>query len=105
MCGAEMKLNRKKAFGLALKMNMNIDSGNKRFYKIQDTRNGLVDVWLTPGEAVPAMDDLTGRTDYNFRLLAVRGIDPQDEQWGGDLEEHIRRHYEDWIQSAEVIVI
>lgn len=86
-------------------MNTNINSGFKRFYRIIETHDGLVDVWLTPGQAVPATDDLTGRTDYNFRILAVRGINPKDEQWSGNLEEHIRRHYEDWIKSAEEIEI
>ncbi len=50
-------------------------------------------------------DNLTGRIDYNFRILAVRGIDPDDPTYGGDLEEHIRRNYYAWIQSAEEIEI
>lgn len=75
------------------------------FYRIIPALDGLVDIWLTPGTAMPETDDLTGRTDYGFRLLAVRGIDPEDIQWGGNLEEHIRRHYTDWIESAEEIEI
>lgn len=63
----------------------------------------MVDIWLSPGEAVPLTDDLTGRIDYNFRVLAVRGIDPKDPQWEGDLEEHIRRNYYKWIESAEEV--
>lgn len=75
------------------------------FYRITQARDGLVDIWLTPGEAAPMFDDLTGRIDYNFRVLAVRGIDPKDPQYGGDLEEHIRRNYYAWVESAEVIEI
>ena len=75
------------------------------FYEIVPTHDGLADVWLTPGQAVPMMDDLTGRTDYNIRLLAVRGICPDDPQWGGSLEEHIRAHYYDWLESAEEVEI
>lgn len=71
------------------------------FYRITQARDGLVDIWLTPGEAVPMFDDLTGRIDYNFRVLAVRGIDPKDPQWEGNLEEHIRRNYYKWLESAE----
>lgn len=71
------------------------------FYKVAERNDGLVDVWLTPGEIVPIMDDLTGRTDYGIRLLAVHGVDPEDPQWGGNLEEHIRRHYAAWLESAE----
>ena len=75
------------------------------FYRIIETHDGLCDVWLTPGEAVPRYDNLTGRMDFNIRVLAMRGINPDDPQWGGELEEHIRRNYSAWIQSAEEIEI
>ena len=75
------------------------------FYRIVPTHDGLCDIWLTPGEAVPMMDDLTGRMDYNFRILAVQGVNTEDPQYGGDLEEHIRRHYYAWMESAEEIEI
>lgn len=75
------------------------------FYRITERPDGLVDVWLTPGEVVPIMDDLTGRKDYGIRLLAVHGIDPNDPQWDGSLEEHIRMHYAAWLESAEEIEI
>ncbi len=75
------------------------------FYRIVASRDGLVDVWLTPGEVVAIQDDLTGRTDYGIRIRVVRGIDPKDPQWDGDLEEHIRRHYAAWLESAEEIEI
>lgn len=75
------------------------------YYEIKERSDGLVDVWLTPGELVPIRDDLTGRTDYRIRLMAVRGINPEDPQWDGNLEEHIRRHYAAWLESAEEIEI
>ena len=75
------------------------------FYRIMPSDNGLVDVYLTPGEVVPMYDNLSGRMDYGIRLLAVCGIDPEDEQWGGSLEEHIRRHYSAWLASAKVVEI
>lgn len=75
------------------------------FYRIVPTHDGLVDIWFTPGEAVPLYDNLTGRFDYNFKILAAQGINPEDPQYGGDLEEHIRRNYYAWIESAEEIEI
>ncbi len=71
------------------------------FYRIMPGSGGLVNVYLTPGEPVPMYDNLTGRMDYSIRLLAVCGVDPADPQWEGDLEEHIRRHYAAWLESAE----
>lgn len=75
------------------------------YYRFEPRGDGLVDVYLTPGKAVPMYDDLTGRMDYNIRLLAVRGIDPKDPQWGGNLEAHVRAHYYDWLASAEEVEI
>lgn len=71
------------------------------FYRIiKNKDDGTVDVWLTPGTAVPIYDSLTGRYDYNFRILAVRGLIP----WDG-MEEDIRNRYTDWVASAEEIEI
>ena len=75
------------------------------FYRIVPAGGGLVDVYLTPGEVVPMFDNLSGRMDYGIKLLAVRGIDPKDPEWAGDLEEHIRRHYAKWLADAEEIEI
>lgn len=69
------------------------------------THDGLVDIWFTSGEAVPLYDNLTGRFDYNFKILAAQGINPEDPQYGGDLEKHIRRNYYAWIESAEEIEV
>lgn len=76
-----------------------------QFYRIVSADDGLVDVYLTPGEVVPMYDNLSGRMDYGIKLLAVCGIDPDDPQWEGSLEEHIRRHYAGWLSSAKEIEI
>lgn len=80
-------------------------SFGRPFYRIVPTHDGLCDILLTPGEPVPIYDNLTGRIDYNFKVLAVRGIREDDPQYGGDLEEHIRRNYYAWIESAEEVEI
>jgi len=76
----------------------------RSFYQFCPRGDGLVDVWLTPGEPVPVWD-ANARLDFRFRVLAVVGVDPKDPQWGGNLEEHIRRHYDAWLMSAEEIEI
>ena len=76
-----------------------------KFYRIKPRADGLVDVWLTPGEAVPAYDNLTGRYDYNIRILMATGIDPADPIFQGDMEGHIREHYSWWLASAEEVEI
>lgn len=73
----------------------------KTFFRIWDNPDGTVDIWLTPGEATPKFCDTTGRFDYGIKVFMVQGIDPKDPQWGGDLAEHIRTHYGDWMASAE----
>ena len=73
------------------------------FYRIVQRDDGLADVWLTPGEAVPAFDNLTGRYDYNIRILMVPGVNPADPIFRGDLEGHIREHYSWWLASAEEV--
>ena len=75
------------------------------FYRIVPTHDGLVDLYFSAGQAVPMFDDLTGRVDYNFRVLAVQGVNPDDPQYGGDLEDHIRRNYYAWVESADVIEV
>ncbi len=80
------------------------DSG-RPFYRVVEREDGLVDVWLTPGEAVPMKDSHPEEMDYHIRLLAVRGIQRDDPQWNGNLEDHIRRHYLAWLASAEKIEI
>ena len=79
----------------------------KQFYRIVPNQDGsgTVDVWLSPGQPVPIYDTLTGLLDYNIKVLAVRGIREDDPQYGGDLEEHIRRNYYAWMESAEEVEI
>lgn len=75
------------------------------FYRVTERPDGLVDVWLTPGELVAIRDDMAGRTDYGIRVRVVHGVDPKDPQWGGSLESYIREHYAAWLESAEEIEI
>ncbi len=77
----------------------------KVFYRIIPRDDGLVDVYLTPGKPIPITDTLTGKIDYNIEILAVQGIDPDDAQWNGDLEWHIRNNYSAWCESTKVIEI
>ena len=72
------------------------------FYKIVPRGDGLADVLLTPGEPVPFWR-LDGRVDFRIRRMAVRGIDPMDPQWGGNLEAHVREHYAAWLEAAEEV--
>ena len=72
------------------------------FYKIVPRGDGLVDVLLTPGEPVPFLG-LDGRVHIRIRRMVVRGIDPRDPQWGGDLETHVREHYAAWLEAAEEV--
>ena len=84
-----------------MKQNIQAPSENeRRFYRIIPNDDGTVDVWLTPVEPVPMFDNQTGQYDYNLRIMAVRGVEP----WPG-LETDIRRRYQSWIDSAEVIEI
>ncbi len=75
------------------------------FYRIVERGDGLVDVWLTPGQAYPDTENTAGRMEYKIRALAVQGVDPADPTWRGDLEGHIREHYSWWIASADEVVI
>lgn len=74
------------------------------FYRFEPRSDGLVDIWLTPGDTVPYWK-LDGRMDFRIRVLAVMGIDPRDPHWDGSLEEHVRAHYCEWLEMAEVIEI
>lgn len=69
-----------------------------QFYRIIDNEDGTVDVWLSPGMPIPKT--VNGAAEYNIRLLAVRGI----VKYRG-LEKDIRRRYDAWCESAEVIEI
>ena len=55
------------------------------FYRIVERGDGLVDVWLTPGQAYPDTENTAGRMEYKIQALAVQGINPADPVWRGDL--------------------
>lgn len=75
------------------------DSGRLRsFYDIHDNGDGTADIYLDRGTGFPMTDDLTGVTDYDVLFRVVKGVQIFD-----GLEEDVRRNYEKWYQSAEVI--
>jgi len=76
----------------------------RSFYRLYPNGDGTVDVYLRPAEAVPYFRE-DDRVDFRFRTMVVRGINPDDPQWGGNLERHVREHYQAWIESSEVIEI
>ena len=63
-----------------------------RFYRIVPQEDGSADVYLFPDAA-----------DGNRAFRVVRGIDPQDALFGGDLEGHIRAFFSSWVKSGELI--
>lgn len=71
----------------------------KSFYRVVPTGDGLADVYLTPCET----KGLTGVKGGS--LLVLRGVNPDDAQWGGSMEESIRENYASWLASAEEIEI
>ena len=42
---------------------------------------------------------------WTISVLAVRGIDPNDPRFGGDLEGHIRANYDAWCGLGETILL
>lgn len=70
------------------------DSGRLRsFYEIIDNEDGTADIYLDTGTTFP--DD---EGDCRFRIL--KGV----EIWDG-LEEDVRRRFDDYYQSAKVIML
>lgn len=72
----------------------------KRFYAIQDNGDGTVDVYLEPVVTIYSVDEFR---EMDVRVRVVRGINPDDPAFGGDLEAHVRDHYSAWLASGEVI--
>ena len=68
----------------------------KRFYAIDVREDGLVDVYLAP--VVSVYDTDTGIREYDITVRVVRGVEPWPE-----LEEDVRRRYDAWLKSAEII--
>ena len=74
-------------------------SGRLRsFYDIHDNGDGTADIYLDKGTVFPMTDDLTGETDVDILCRVVKGVELYD-----GIEEDIRRNYEDWYRSAEII--
>lgn len=72
----------------------------RHFYCIQENEDGTLDIYLRPVEVIPKTTP-EGFTDYDITALVVRGIDPTDDAYGGDIEGHIRAHYDAWCEAAE----
>ena len=68
----------------------------KRFYTIDVREDGLVDVYLAPIVTVYNTD--IGIKEFDVSVRVVRGVEPWPE-----LEEDVRRRYDAWCDSAEVI--
>lgn len=68
-----------------------------RFYRIVPQADGSADVYLY------AIFPET--TDGNRAFRVVRGVNPQDALFGGDLEGHVRAHYSAWAEAGETIEI
>ena len=75
----------------------------RHFYSIVPSGEGTVDVYLNP--AIEPMTTEDGFTDYDIAVRVVRGVNPNDPQFGGDLEGHIRAHYDAWRDSGEMIYL
>lgn len=74
------------------------ESGRLRsFYDIVDNGDGTADVYLDKGTVFP-MTDGDGETDYDVLCRVMRGVVLYD-----GIEEDIRRNYEKWYQSAEIV--
>ena len=70
----------------------------RSFYEIRDNGDGTADIYLDRGTVFPMTDELTGETDWDAECRVVKGVTLFD-----GIEEDIRRRYEDWYASAEVI--
>lgn len=64
-----------------------------QFYRIVPQADGSADVYLFPDAA----------TDGNRAFYVVRGVNPQDALFGGDLEGHVRAFFSAWVESGEMI--
>jgi len=75
----------------------------RRLYYIHDKGDGTVDVYLRPG--ISPKTDHHGCADHDSIAIVVRDVDPNDADFGGDLEGHIRAHYTAWCESGEEVYI
>ncbi len=72
------------------------------FYDVIEQDDGTVDIYMKH-EVFPATTE-DGITDYDIRVHAIRGIVPWWKEIS-ELEEDIRRRFEDYLDSAEVIYL
>ena len=70
----------------------------RSFFEIVDNGDGTADIYFDKGIVFPMTDDITGGTDTDILCRVMKGVQLFD-----GIEEDIRRRYESWYQSAEVI--
>lgn len=75
----------------------------RQFYSIEERDDGTVDVFLNPTAYMATTPE--GFRDYDITITVVHNVDPDDSRFGGDLEGHIRAHYDAWCESGEVIYL
>lgn len=74
-------------------------SGRPRsFYDVHDNGDGTADIYFDTGTAFPMTDNPEDKADVLCRVM--KGV----ELYEG-IEEDIRRNYDKWYQSAEVICL
>lgn len=71
----------------------------RHFYTLLPRADGRADVYLEAQVYPKTTED--GQTDYDIRFKVARDICPED--FKPSLEEHIREHYGDWCDIAEVV--
>ena len=70
----------------------------RHFYSVHENEDGSVDVYLRPDVITKTTEE--GSTDYDIAVLVVKDVQPYD-----GLEEDIRRRFDDWCKSAEVVYL
>ena len=70
------------------------------FYSIVPHTDGTVDVYLRPDVTVYRVGDIR---EYDVRVIVVRGVNPNDPAYGGDLEGYVRAHYSAWMEAGEAV--
>lgn len=68
----------------------------RQFYELLPREDGTIDIFLNP--RVYPLTTPEGATDYDVRVLVVRGVTPFE-----GLEEDIRARYDAWCESAEEV--
>ena len=71
----------------------------RSFYEIVDNGDGTADIYFDKGTVFPLTDG-DGQTDFDILCRVLKGV----ELFPG-IDEDIRRRYESWYNSAEVIYL